>query len=85
MAAFAIFFIFLVICGVGLYSIVFNYAVDAIITLTNPFISDGMFSKEWLGYWNFAIGLLVTLPLLALIALTIWAIVRAIERRNQVA
>lgn len=50
----------------------------------NPFISAGMLSKEWLGYWNFAIGLLVALPLLTLIALTAWAVVRAIERRDQV-
>jgi len=82
LAAYAIFFIILVICGVGLYSIAFNYAVDAIITETNEFISIGSFSTEWLGYWNFAIGLLVALPFLAMIALTIWSMVRAIARRN---
>jgi len=83
MAAYAIFFIFLVLCGVGLYAIVFNVAMDEIITLMNPFIAAGDFSKEWLGYWNFAIALLVSMPLLALIALTVWSIVRAIERRNE--
>jgi len=83
MAAYAIFFIFLVLCGVGLYAIVINYAMDEVITIMNPFISAGSFSKEWLGYWNFAIALLVSLPLHALIALTIWSMVRAIERRNE--
>lgn len=84
MAAFAIFFIFLVIIGVGLYSIVLNYVINEIITLMNPVISAGSMSTEWLGYWNFAIGLLVTFPILVLIALTVWAIVRAIERRSSV-
>jgi len=83
MAAYAIFFIFLVLCGVGLYAIVFNYAMNEVITIMNPFIAAGDLSKEWLGYWNFAIALLVSLPLLALIALTIWSMVRAIERRNE--
>ena len=82
MAAFAIFFIILVIAGVGLYSIAFNVAVDEIITQTNPFITAGELSTEWAGYWNFAIGLLVALPFLAMIALTIWSMVRAISRRN---
>jgi hypothetical protein len=56
--------------------------MNEVITIMNPFIAAGDLSKEWLGYWNFAIALLVSLPLLALIVLTIWAMVRAIERRN---
>jgi len=82
MAAYAIFFIFLSICGVGLYSIVFNSVVDEINTIMNTYISAGMLSTEFMGYWNFAIGVLVALPLLCLIAITIWAIVRAIEKRT---
>ena len=83
MAAYAIFFIFIAIVGVGLYSIVFNEAVNEIITLMNTYITAGMVSTEFIGYWEFAIGLLIALPILCLVAITIWAMVRAIERRNQ--
>jgi len=83
MAAYAIFFIFIAIIGVGLYSIVFNDVVNEIITIMNTYISAGMVSTEFIGYWEFVIGLLIALPILCLLAITIWAMVRAIERRNR--
>lgn len=84
MAAYAIIFIFLVLCGVGLYAITFNEPVDELITQMNVFISNGEVSTEFVGYWEFAIGLLIALPILCLIALSIWSYVRAIERRQEV-
>ncbi len=83
MAAFAIFVIVLVLCGVGLITIALNTGIDEVITVMNPFIAAGDVSKQFITYWNFVIGLLIAFPFLVLIALTAWAIVRAIERRQE--
>lgn len=83
MAAFAIFFIAFVIVTLGLIIVTVNVAINEMITVMNTFISDGSVSKQFVTYWNFAIGTWIALPILGLVALTIWAIVRAIERRQE--
>lgn len=83
MAAYAIFFVMLVIVAIGITTITGNVAVDEFITAMNPFISSGEVSSQWVYYWNFALGLWIIFPILGMIILFIWAVVRAIERKQE--
>lgn len=83
MVAYAIFFMVIIVCAVGLMSITLNVAINEVIKVLNPFISAGEVSSQFVTYWSFAIGLLVAFPFLVLIALTAWMVVRAIERRQE--
>ncbi|MDP2364515.1 MAG: hypothetical protein Q8M94_12200, partial [Ignavibacteria bacterium] len=72
MVAYAIFLMVIIVCAVGLMTIVLNVAVNEIIVVLNPFITSGDMSAQFVTYWSFAIGLLIALPFLVLIALTAW-------------
>lgn len=83
MAAWTIFIIVFVLCLVGIVTISLNVAVNEIINIVNPYITAGSVSDQFVTYWDFIIGLLRAFAVLSLIALTAWAVVRAIERRQE--
>lgn len=83
MAAYAIYFILLCIIAFGIVYIPTNVAVNELITVMNDWIGAGDVSKQFITWWNLAIGAWIILPVLFLLALGLWAVVRAIERRNE--
>ena len=83
MAAYTNFFYLVMLFFTGFIVVTFNKAIDIFIDIMNPFIVAGSVSKQFVTYWNFNIGLWLAIPIFAVITLTIWAVVRAIERRQQ--
>lgn len=83
MAVYAIAFILLCIAGFGLFYILFNVAINEMISVMNYFIGEGEVSDQFVTYWNLVIGSWILLPVLFLLALGLWAVVRAIERRQE--
>lgn len=83
MAAYAIAFILLCIAGFGLFYISFNVAINEMVSVMNYFIGEGDVSAQFVTYWNLVIGTWILLPVLFLLALGLWAVVRAIERRQE--
>ena len=82
MAAFTSFFVLVMLLAIGLTIITFNVVYDPLIDVMNPFISAGSVSKQFVTYWNFVLGVWVATPIFAVISITLWAVVRAIERRQ---
>ena len=83
MAAYAIFFILLCIVGFAIVYIPSNVAINELITVMNDWIGAGDMSKQFMTFWNLSIGAWIILPILFLLALGLWVVVRAIERRNE--
>ncbi len=83
MAAYTIFFVMIVIVAIGIVAITGNVAINEFVNTMNPFISGGEVSTQWVYYWNFALGMWIIFPIIGLFILAIWAIVRAIERKEQ--
>lgn len=83
MAAYAIAFIIICIIGFSIVYIPSNVAFNEIIGVMNTFISAGEVSKQFMTWWNLSIGMWIILPVLFLLALALWAVVRAIERRQE--
>jgi hypothetical protein len=73
----------LAIVAFGIVYIPSNVAVNELITVMNEWIGAGDMSKQFMTWWNLAIGAWIILPILFLLALGLWAVVRAIERRNE--
>lgn len=82
MAAGAILYGLIVILLGGLLTIAWTEAVNEIIPVINPYISAGDVTIQYVTYWNFVIALLQAMPILILIAVSIWSYVRAIERET---
>jgi len=80
MAAYAIFFVIVIILLGGLFCIALNEVVNEFIGVINPYIVSGDMSVQYATYWGFVIAELVALPILILIAVSAWAYTRAIAR-----
>lgn len=82
MAAYTIIFFVLIISIGGIMAISYSVPVNEIIDFINTAISNGDVSKTFVSFWSFSIGLLKASPILILLAAAIWAIVKAIQRRD---
>ncbi len=83
MATYAIFFILFALVLFGVVYVCLNYGLNELLVIMNGFIAGGELSSQSITYWNFLLGLWKFLPLLFLFALSLWAIIRAIERRQE--
>ena len=82
MAAGAILYGLIVILLGGLLTIAWTEAVNEIIPTINPYITAGDVTIQYVTYWNFVIALLQAMPILILIAVSVWSYRRAIERET---
>ncbi len=83
MATYAIFFILFALVLFGVVYVCLNYGLNELLVIMNGFIARGELSSQGITYWNFLLGLWKFLQLLFLFALSLWAIIRAIERRQE--
>lgn len=83
MASYAIFFILFAFVSFGVVYVCLNYGLNELLVIMNGFIITGELSSQSITYWSLLFGLWKFLPLLFLFALIMWAVVRAIERRQE--
>lgn len=83
MAAYAIFFILFMLVLFGVAYVCLNYGLNELLVIMNGFITTGDLSSQSITYWNLLFGLWMLLPLLFVFAIILWALVRAIERRQE--
>jgi type II secretory pathway component PulF len=83
MAAYAIFFILFTLVLFGVVYVCLNYALNELLVIMNSFIVEGSLSTQFVTFWQFVFGAWKFLPLLFLFALIMWAVVRALERKQE--
>lgn len=83
MTAYGIFIVLLFILVAGVLVIVISPMMNETIDQVNPNITDGTLSSKYATYFNFSVGLAKALPVFIIIGVAGWAVVRALEKRNQ--
>jgi len=83
MVAYGAFIVLLFLVMAGVLTIVFAPMVNQTTEIVNDDISDGELSTTYTMWFNLIVGFCKGLPLWALLGVTGWAIVRALEKRSQ--
>ena len=82
MVAYGSFIVLLFIVMAGILTIVFAPMVNQTTEIVNDEIADGEMSTTYVTWFNLIVGFAKAIPIFALIGVTGWAIVRALEKRN---
>lgn len=82
MVAYGSFIVLLFIVMAGILTIVFAPMVNQTTYIVNDEISDGELSTTYAVWFNLIVGFAKAIPIFALIGVTGWAMVRALEKRN---
>ena len=82
MVAYGSFIVLLFLVVASVFTIIFAPMVNQIIEITNDGIEDGEYSTTFVTWFNLIAGLCKAIPIFCLLAITAWAIVRALERRG---
>lgn len=82
MVAYGSFIVLLFILMAGILTIVFAPMVNQTTDIVNDEISDGELSTTYVMWFNLIVGLCKAIPIFALIGVTVWAVVRALEKRS---
>ena len=82
MVAYGSFIVLLFIVMAGILTIVFAPMVNQTTEIVNDEIAGDEMSTTYVMWFNLIVGFAKAIPIFALIGVTGWAIVRALEKRN---
>lgn len=83
MVAYGSFVVLLFILAAGVLTIIIAPIVNQTADFVNNEIDDGALSTKYVTWFDLIMGFAKAIPIFALLGVTAWAIVRALEKRGE--